>query len=122
MQRIVSKISKLFLFSLLIVFSLNVFAQTRNNKLNNDKLAHNQNVEHWLLDGKKLYVANRASNTVSVIDLTTNRTIKSIAVGIKPQAVKVSLDGKFVYIGNASSFDISVIDSNSDVIVKTIKL
>ncbi len=40
-------------------------------------------------DGKKLYVANGRSNSVSVIDTAARKTIKEIAVGELPWGVTI---------------------------------
>jgi YVTN family beta-propeller protein len=40
-------------------------------------------------DGKKLYVANGRSNSVSVIDTETNQSVKEIPVGDTPWGVVI---------------------------------
>ncbi len=40
-------------------------------------------------DGKKLYVVNRRSNSVSVIDTDSNQVLKEIAVGELPWGVVI---------------------------------
>ena len=48
-------------------------------------------------DGKKAYVTNRTSNTVSVIDLVTNKFISDIQIQ-SPLGVAISPDGKKLYV------------------------
>jgi YVTN family beta-propeller protein len=54
-------------------------------------------------DGRKVYVANLTSNTVSVIDTATNAVIATVPVGLLPAGVAVTPDGRKAYrlrIGN----------------------
>ncbi|MEU1403511.1 serine/threonine-protein kinase [Streptomyces sp. NPDC005728] len=63
-------------------------------------------------DGRRVYVANFASGSVSVIDVATNRTVGDpIPVGDTPEGVDVSPDGRKVYVTNNSSASVSVIDA-----------
>ena len=70
-------------------------------------------------DGKRLYVANTGSNSVSVIDTITNKRIDAnpsifavdIAVGSLPSALAISADGKRLYVANTGSNSVSVIDT-----------
>ncbi|MER7693858.1 serine/threonine-protein kinase, partial [Streptomyces sp. NPDC097610] len=63
-------------------------------------------------DGRRVYVANFTSGSVSVIDIATNRTVGSpIPVGVTPEGVGVSPDGRRVYVTNSSSGSVSVIDA-----------
>lgn len=59
-------------------------------------------------DGR-LYVANKGSGTVSVVDTTTYGVIDTIAVGSQPMALAVGT-GK-VYVANQGSNTVSVIDT-----------
>ena len=56
-------------------------------------------------------MTNFSSNTVSVIDITTNQVIATIAVGINPIGVAVTPDGSRVYVAEFTSKGISVIDT-----------
>lgn len=49
-------------------------------------------------DGKKLYVANGDSNTVSVVDAKDRKVVKEIAVGKEPRELALSADGKTLYV------------------------
>jgi YVTN family beta-propeller protein len=66
-------------------------------------------------DGSKVYVANVLSNTVSVIDTTTNpATVSTIAVGSTPTGVAVSPDGSKVYVPSLLFDTVSVIDTTTN--------
>ncbi len=60
--------------------------------------------------GKMAYVTNFNSHDVSVVDLNTNKVIKTISVGIEPYGVVVTPDGKRVYVSNYFSGNLSLID------------
>ena len=58
--------------------------------------------------GKRAYVANTGSNTVSVVDLGTRRTVASFAVGERPGGIKVSPDGRTLVVTNAGSGNVQL--------------
>jgi YVTN family beta-propeller protein len=77
-------------------------------------------------DGKRLYVANRGSNTVSVVDTSTYKVIdtdtgvagvNSIAVGSSPSALV--LNGTRLYVANRGSNTVSVIDTTTNKVIDT---
>jgi YVTN family beta-propeller protein len=51
-------------------------------------------------EGKRIYVANRFSNNVSVIDIDKMSEIKRIKVAREPKAITISKDGKSVFVAN----------------------
>jgi len=51
-------------------------------------------------DGRTLYVANRFSNTVSVIDLTAKKVVKAIPTVREPRSVCITQDGKTLAVAN----------------------
>jgi YVTN family beta-propeller protein len=57
----------------------------------------------------KVYVANRDSNNVTVIDGATNNTT-TVAVGIQPFAVAVNPLTNKIYVANAAGGSVTVID------------
>lgn len=89
-------------------------------------------------DGRKAYVSNAGcnyftgsdsaslitrgtnSNTVSVIDLTTDMVIRTIPVGSKPYYVAITSDGTKAYVVNSFSNNVSVIDTITDTLITTI--
>jgi YVTN family beta-propeller protein len=72
-------------------------------------------------DGKRAYVTNAASNTVSVIDTASNTVVGTpILVGDNPFVVTVAPDGKHAYVTNLTSNTVSVIDTASDTVAATV--
>ena len=57
------------------------------------------------------------SNTVTVINASTNTPIASIVVGINPAQVAVSPDGKWAYVTNYTSNTVSYIDTATNTVV-----
>ena len=82
----------------------------------------------WRPDGRKLYVANTVSGTVSMIRVVRNRfgeprvlgARKTIAVGTEPYGLALTPNGRKLYVTNARSNSVSVIDTLTDRVVKTI--
>jgi len=68
------------------------------------------------------YIANSADGTVSVIDITINKVITTLAVGRNPQGVSVNPDGSKVYVTNNSSKTVSVISTASNTIISTVNV
>jgi YVTN family beta-propeller protein len=66
------------------------------------------------------YITNADSNTVSVLDISTNTVVATIPVGAGPRGVAVSPSGTRVYVTNYTSSDVSVIDTASNAVVGTI--
>ena len=64
------------------------------------------------------YVANSASNNVSVIDTATNMVVgPPIPVGTDPIGVAITPDGTRAYVTNNGSNNVSVIDTRSNMVV-----
>jgi YVTN family beta-propeller protein len=62
-------------------------------------------------DGGRAYTANAGSDSVSVIDTATNRTVGNpIGVDRYPVGVAVSRDGGRAYTANSGSASVSVIE------------
>ncbi len=71
----------------------------------------------------RAYVTNLFGNSVSVVDLTQNREIKTIPVGRNPNGIAVA-QGK-AYVANTgfgSSRTVSVIDISKDEVVRTLEM
>ncbi len=63
-------------------------------------------------------MANQGSNTVTVIDATTNTVVgPAIAVGVNPFGVSATPDGKLAYVTNLGSNTVSVIDTTTNTVV-----
>ena len=72
------------------------------------------------MDGK-LYVVNRLSNDVLVMDTLTTRLVKTITVGTTPSFMAVDALRREVYVTNEMSNNISVISADANAVVATIK-
>jgi YVTN family beta-propeller protein len=77
------------------------------------------------------YVANAGSNSVSVIDTTTNTVTANIPLASSPVAVVFSPDGSRAYVGDSTNNGgfppfpngtIYVIDTSTNIVVRTISL
>lgn len=78
-------------------------------------------------DGKYLFVSNWHSNTLSVINITSDHpmdwtVIKTIPTGAVPRGVLVSLDSKKVFVGHMASNTMSVIDVDSLKVIREVKI
>jgi YVTN family beta-propeller protein len=76
----------------------------------------------FLPDGSKLYVANAASNDVSVIDMSTGLRAAHIVVGDNPRGVVMSPDGQRAYVNNTLAGTVSVIDTDKDEVTEVIEV
>jgi YVTN family beta-propeller protein len=63
-------------------------------------------------DGRRLFVSNWASQSVSVIDTASNKVIRTIRVGINPNDMKLSADGR-LFVACSNDNTIHVIDTNT---------
>ncbi|MGQ9351060.1 Ig-like domain-containing protein [Mycolicibacterium gilvum] len=76
--------------------------------------------------GNFVYVANRGSNTVSIIDVSNISLplslphVVNVAVDSAPFGVAVSPNGRYVYVANSGSGTVSVIDSNTKSVIDTV--
>jgi len=69
--------------------------------------------------GRKLYVANRDDNYVSVIDVFSHSEITKIKVGKEPYGAAATTSGRLVIVSNFSSNSLSIIDTKRDKILST---
>src|SRR5216684_599022 len=66
------------------------------------------------------YIVNTGSNSVSVIDTTSNTVVATVSVGGSPLEVAITPDGTRVYVTNANDNTLSVIDTASNTVVATV--
>ena len=97
----------------------------RNKKLAEVPVQTEPNGVAFLPDGKKAYVANTVSGTVSVVTTnlatgTITAPAKHIAVGVEPYGLALTPNGTKLYVTNSRSNSVSVIDTATDTVVKTI--
>jgi YVTN family beta-propeller protein len=70
--------------------------------------------------GPKLYAVNADSNTVSVIDTTTNTVNTTIPVGNNPLGIARNPVNNELYVANRDDDTVSVIDTTTDSVTATI--
>ncbi len=73
-----------------------------------------------ILIDPKTGIAN--NGTVSVVDLSKGKEVKSIEVGLHPGAMVLSPDKKYLYVACANSDIVSVIDTETDKVVKELSV
>ena len=69
-----------------------------------------------------VYVTNQGSNSVSVINGTTNSVIKTVSVGSGPQGVAYDPSNGYVYVTNLGSNSVSVINGANNSVIKTVSV
>jgi YVTN family beta-propeller protein len=67
----------------------------------------------------RAYVANSGSNSVSLIDTSSNTVTGTIAVGSQPLAIAITPDGTRAYLAHCGG-DVWVIDTSSNKVVTKI--
>jgi YVTN family beta-propeller protein len=75
-----------------------------------------QDVSHMVevaLGGRKAFVANIGSGSVSVIDLEKGIFVRTIETGAGAEGITASIDGKEIWVTNRSADTVSVIDAGS---------
>jgi YVTN family beta-propeller protein len=71
-------------------------------------------------DGRWLYVMCEAGNDVRVVDTTTSKVVKTIAVGQVPRGIALSHDGNKLYVANSWDDTVSEIDTATLAVVRTL--
>ena len=72
-------------------------------------------------DGKRGYVGNAASGTVSVIDLAERKVIETVTVGRGVRGIAVTPDGSRIFAANSGTNDVSVIDARNHKVIANIQ-
>ena len=65
------------------------------------------------VSGRRLYVANNLSNSLSAIDLAAGKVLGSVQVGDYPYTCAVSPDGKTVYVSIWGGARVAVVDTST---------
>src|SRR3972149_294179 len=68
----------------------------------------------------RIYVANFSSNTVSVIDGTTNAVVSTITVGSRPWGVGVNSSTNRISVSNYYNGTVSVLDGATNTVRHTL--
>ena len=71
-------------------------------------------------DGRKLYVSNEDSATLSVVDVNSGAVTASVPVGKEPEGVRLSPDGRWIVVTSESGNAIYVIDTGTLKVVRQI--
>lgn len=71
---------------------------------------------------ERVWVTNRAADTVSVVDAASLEVVSTVEPGSFPIRAEVTPDGRWVLVSNARSGTVSVIDAASAEIARTIEL
>jgi YVTN family beta-propeller protein len=71
-------------------------------------------------DGHELWVANAASNDLSVIDLASRQLTSHIEVGDNPRGIVLSPQGDRAYVNNTLAGTLSVIDTSTYTVTHTL--
>ncbi len=72
-------------------------------------------------DGK-LYIVNRSSNDVVLVDTASSRVMKAVPVGHRPSFVLGDKDRREIYVTNELSNTLSIISTIDDLVVATIRV
>lgn len=75
-----------------------------------------QDVSHMVAvtpDGRRAFIANIGSGSVTVIDLNTGERLTNLATGKGAEGIDVTPDGKEVWIGNRESDTLTVLDTQT---------
>jgi YVTN family beta-propeller protein len=70
----------------------------------------------------KVYITNRGSKNVSVIDPGTKTVISTVSVGADPSGIAITPDGFTAYVTNTGSKSVSVISTFSNTVIATLKV
>jgi YVTN family beta-propeller protein len=68
----------------------------------------------------KIYVANELSNTISIIDGSTDKVDATIKVGVSPYGIGVNPLNNRIYISNRDSGTVSVIDGSTNNLIANV--
>jgi YVTN family beta-propeller protein len=71
-------------------------------------------------DGKRLFVANEDTGTLTVVGIASGSVEASVPVGKEPEGVRVTPDGRWIVVTSESGNAIYVIDAHSLKMVKSV--
>jgi len=71
-------------------------------------------------DGRRLFVACEASNSLIILDVESGKVLAEIPVGRQPHFVLLSADASRAYVSNRGSDDVSVVDVPSRRVIAAI--
>jgi YVTN family beta-propeller protein len=62
-------------------------------------------------DGKELWVANAQDKTISIIDVSSKKVVRTIPSTAAANRLKITPDGKYVFVSDLSGNDLLVVDA-----------
>lgn len=71
-------------------------------------------------DGKRLFIANEDTSTLSVVSVATGALEATVPVGHEPEGVRVSPDGRWVIVTNETGNSVTVANAKSFAVVDTL--
>ncbi len=71
-------------------------------------------------DGKRLFIACEASNSLIVVNTKTEEILAEVEIGTQPHFVYLSPDGTHAYVSNRGTDNVSVIDTKTYQVLSTI--
>ena len=97
-----------------------------NTLLPGDVVAYTNGIEPWgiVYDPQNgyIYVTDRGSDSVSVIDPSTNKVIANILVGRFPLGIIYDPQNGYLYVANFGSNTVSVIDPSTNTVIANISV
>ncbi|MEO6118258.1 MAG: SMP-30/gluconolactonase/LRE family protein, partial [Methylotenera sp.] len=94
---------------------------TKTNVLQKMKVGYHPYCAVFNSDEKTLYVTNTQDDSVTVLNITTQKTIATIDVGSTPEGISLDHANHRAYIANWGSNSVSVIDTKTNKLINTIK-
>jgi YVTN family beta-propeller protein len=76
----------------------------------------------WSRQNNKLYCANAAGNSMTIIDGSTNQVIATVPTGETPLALACDPAGTKVYCANSGSGDVTVVDAAADSVIVAVSV
>jgi YVTN family beta-propeller protein len=73
-------------------------------------------------DGRRLFISNEDSGTLSVIDAGSGALLATIPVGREPEGVRVSPDGQWVLVTSEGDSAVSIINTRALKVIRTARV
>jgi len=73
-------------------------------------------------DGKRLFVANEDSGTLTVVNASTGVVEQSVPVGKEPEGVRVAPDGRWIAVTSEEDNAVYLVDAHSLKVEKSVKV
>jgi YVTN family beta-propeller protein len=71
-------------------------------------------------DGKRLFISNEDTSSLSVLNVETGALEASVPVGHEPEGVRVSPNGRWVVVTNETGDSVTVVDESSLTVTNTL--